>query len=390
MVPQELIDAILCELSQVDDDDDGDSLRACALVSRRFLLPAQRLLFKEMSFPVQQNFRGQPTRAYHPITLLVQRASGILSSPHLIAFIRQLNIGSMYWEEGWDALKVLFCTLRPAKIACFSMEGAMARIPSDVSVALAGIFAQPSLQKVKLWGWDDISLSTLTAAFMACPNVVVRCSILEMATAMNAASPSQQEYLSPAIDAGDGPTPLKCLAMHTRDGAGDFLLQPTISRLISGLRELEIFPDGLIAAHLCSTTLTHLVLHMPWGFRLESAEFPRLGALTVLTLATTSTDAWAIWIEPVAPSFPTSLPRLEVLNVNNTLTKGGLMAQAPALDAALTALAFLREVNITIPCASASALRGGVELTHYRKSVEEELPAVHAAGLLTISQAESE
>ncbi|KAF8157530.1 hypothetical protein K438DRAFT_2074062 [Mycena galopus ATCC 62051] len=357
MVPQELIDVIL---SDVDDD----SLPACALASRRFLLPAQRLLFKEMSFPVQQNFRGRGNGASDPITLLVQRASNILSSsPHLIAFVRHLNVGSMYWEEGWEALKVLLCTLRPANIECFSMQGALAGMPRDVYLALTGIFGQSSLQKIALWGWDDIPPSTLTAAFASCQNVVVRCTTLQMATATGAASPTLKQgmntYLSPVID---GATPLECLALHIRQGAGDLLLQHTTSRLLRGLRELEIFPDALTAAHLCSTTLTHLALHIAWG--LESAEFPRFGALRVLTLESTTTGAWSIPMDLVAPSLPTSLPRLEVLNVN-PLIKGSKMAQAPALDVALTALAFLREVNLSIYC-TASAMWGEVELMHYR------------------------
>ncbi|KAJ7883473.1 hypothetical protein B0H14DRAFT_2564878 [Mycena olivaceomarginata] len=208
MVPQELLDDMLADL-------DEDSLHACALASRRFLLPAQRLLFKEMSFPMQQNFRGVEKGISNPITLLVQRASDILSSsPQLLAFVRELNIGSMYWKEGWDALEVLLRTLRPGKIKCFSMEGAMEAMPQDV------------------------------------------CSIAGIQTAANVS-------LSPAIHAEDGGTPLECLAMHIRDGAGDFLVQPRISRLISGLRKLEIFADALGAAHFCSRTLMHLKLHIP-------------------------------------------------------------------------------------------------------------------------------
>ncbi|KAF8210940.1 hypothetical protein K438DRAFT_2046937 [Mycena galopus ATCC 62051] len=112
---------------------------------------------------------------------------------------------------------------------------------------------------------------------------------------------------------------------------------------------------------------------------LEPAKFPHLGALIVLALKSTTTGAWAILMGLVAPSLPTSLPRLEVLKVETW--NDHTMAQAPALDAALTGLAFLRAVNLTI-YSTASAMRGGVELMHYQMSVEEKLPAVHAAGLL--------
>jgi hypothetical protein len=115
---------------------------------------------------------------------------------------------------------------------------------------------------------------------------------------------------------------------------------------------------------------------------LESAEFPCLGALRVLTLKSITTSTWSIPMEFVAPSLPTSLPRLEDLNVI-TLRAGTRMAQAPALDAALTTLASLREVNLTIYWTVSA---DGIELMHYQKSVEEELPAAHAAGFLTFSQ----
>ncbi|KAJ6593408.1 hypothetical protein B0H19DRAFT_19776 [Mycena capillaripes] len=383
MVPQEILEYILSDL-------DYDSLCACALASRRFLLPAQRLLFKEMSFPTQQNFRRVGEGSSDPITLLVQRASDILSSsPQLLAFVRELNVGSMYWKEGWEALEVLLRTLGPAKIEYFSMDGAISAMSEDVCLALTRIFAQPSLKKVVLWSWDGIPLSTLVAAFASCHNVVVRCNTLQIATTIDAASPASTQAtnssLSPDIHAEDGDTPLEHLAMHIREGAGDFLLQPRISRLIRSLRKLEIFADALTAVHFCSATLTHLKLHIAWG--LEAAEFPRLGALRVLTLESTTTETWSIPMEFVAPSLPTSLPRLEVLNVNTLLGRSTRMAQAPALNTALTALASLREVNLTI-CCTASAMRGGTELMHYRKSVEEELPAVHDAGLLTFSQIE--
>ncbi|KAJ7855750.1 hypothetical protein B0H14DRAFT_2754344 [Mycena olivaceomarginata] len=351
MVPQELLDDMFVDL-------DEDSLRACALASRRFLLPAQRLLFKEMSFPMQQNFRGESKGISNPITLLVQRASDILSSsPQLLAFVRELNVGSMYWKEGWEALEVLLRTLRPGKIECFSMEGAMEAIASGSAMAFRHLY----------W-WLH---------FASCRNVVVRCNTLQVTTTIDAASPASRRAttvpLPPAIHAGDGDTLLECLAMRIRHGAGDFLVQPTISRLISGLCKLEIFADALGAVHFCSRTLTHLKLHI-------ASEFPCLGALRVLTLEGT-TSTWSIPMEFVAPSLPTSLPHLEVLNVN-TLLGGTRMAQAPALNAALTALASLREVNLAIY----SAIGGGTELMHYRKSVEEELPALHDAGLLTFSQ----
>jgi hypothetical protein len=82
---------------------------------------------------------------------------------------------------------------------------------------------------------------------------------------------------------------------------------------------------------------------------LESAEFPRLDALRVLTLESTTTGTWSIPMEFVAPSLPISLPCLEISNVN-ALIEGARMAQASGLDAALTALAYLQEVNLTIYC----------------------------------------
>ncbi|KAJ7786795.1 hypothetical protein B0H14DRAFT_2957141 [Mycena olivaceomarginata] len=314
MVPQELLDDMFVDL-------DEDSLH---------------------ELPMQHNFRGESKGISNPITLL-------------------LNVGSMYWKEGWEALEVLLRTLRPGKIECFSMEGAMEAMPQDVCVALTGIFAQPSLKKVMLLSCDGI------------PHLYWWLHS-HLTTTIDAASPASRRAttvpLPPAIHAGDGDTLLECLAMRIRHGAGDFL------------RPLQTgdFADALGAVHFCSRTLTHLKLHIDVRGISRAAEFPCLGALRVLTLEGT-TSTWSIPMEFVAPSLPTSLPHLEVLNVN-TLLGGTRMAQAPALNAALTALASLREVNLAIY----SAIGGGTELMHYRKSVEEELPALHDAGLLTFSQ----
>ncbi|KAJ7602363.1 hypothetical protein DFH06DRAFT_1351357 [Mycena polygramma] len=381
MVPLELIEIILSDL-------DHDSLRACALASSRFRLPAQRLLFKEMSFPVEHKFDPEAAG-------VMQRASDILSStPHLLAFVREFTVGRMYRKEGIEALHALLRTFRHAKLERFSIDEVDEYMPDDICAALVEIFVQSSPKKVVLWGFDDMPPSILVAAFASCQDVVVRCHSLHIATTVDSAPQPANVSLSPDIHARGGDTSLESLDIRNTLDAAEFLLQPAISRLLSGLRKLEIYALALSAINSCSATLTHLKLRRAddmQAYVLESGVFPRLCALEILTLEDTHTGTWSTMMEEsVAPSLSKSLPRLKVLNVGiqthyrSDAEEGTRMPRAPALDAALTGSTSLREVNLTIDCYQAGW--DETELLHYRKSVEEGLPAVHDNGLLIISR----
>ncbi|KAJ7111273.1 hypothetical protein C8R44DRAFT_883094 [Mycena epipterygia] len=139
-----IIDLILTDV------DDEASLRECALTSRLFLLPAQRLLFREISIPTEQRFER---RYMNGVSDMVERLSDILSSsPHLLAFVREVNIGSMYGETGWNLLEVLLRILGRAKLERFSTHAPFDTAPPNICVALTALFAQPSLQDDEIKG----------------------------------------------------------------------------------------------------------------------------------------------------------------------------------------------------------------------------------------------
>ncbi|KAJ7462148.1 hypothetical protein FB451DRAFT_1267942 [Mycena latifolia] len=385
-----ILDKVDDEASLRDNDavslaDEADaSLRACALTSKIFRVPAQCLLFRRMTFPVEHNFRGGGC----PAMERVRRATDILSSsPHLIASVRQLHIGSMYWKEGWAAMEVFLRILKPARIERFSMEGAVNAMPANVRVALADLFAQPSMQNVKFWSWDSVSPAIVAAAFAFCRKVYIRSYLLETQTAVHAdSSTSEQEphgeFLLAIENGGDV---MEHLVMLTPHNSGDFLLNPALSRFITHLREMEIYADGLEALHLCSDTLTHLKIHEIGD--IESPEFPRLGALRVLTLANLKRVVdWAA-LQFCAASLPDSLPALEVLNLDVYVIGDDAPKQetfCPEVDAALAALASLREIN----CVVRDPDRNWNEsnMMRYQEGVEKVLPSAHRAGLLTFSQ----
>ncbi|KAJ6478580.1 hypothetical protein C8R47DRAFT_1138935 [Mycena vitilis] len=244
MLPLEIIEIILSDL-------DHDSLRACALASSRFRLPAQRLLFKEMTFPWGHRLNSGA----------LQRASDILSStPHLLAFVRELTVGRIYRKEGPEALLALLRTFHHAKLERFSIDIIDGYMPDDICAALVEVFVQSSLKKVVLWSFDGMPTSILLGAFASCEDVVVRCYSLSLATTVDPAPQPTSVSLSPDISAGGGDTPLRSLDMRNMSDAAETLLQPAISRLLSGLRKLEIYALALSAINICAATLTHLKL----------------------------------------------------------------------------------------------------------------------------------
>ncbi|KAJ6532862.1 hypothetical protein DFH09DRAFT_1284506 [Mycena vulgaris] len=367
---QELIEAIFAEV------DDRRSLQACALASRPFVLPAQRLLFKKMSFPVDTRLGSASRRSY--ATKCAQRACDILSSaPHLIAFVRELKIGSMQGVAGWTALAALLRKLQPAKIERFSMEGPMDMIPSTVRVALAAIFSQPSLQHVEFRSSGPIPPSILANVFASCREVFVRSDGIETPQTTSAAYGSEGDTdtnlpLGHAI-------PLEHLTMATRDGAGSFLLEPEISHRIHRLQYAQIYPDALAAMHQCSTTLTHLTLYNTYD--IVSPEFPRLGALRVLTMLTCMSN-WPPELAFIAASLPKSLPLLKVLNLNAAYRPLPFRAEyRPDIDSALAELGCLQEI-----CFILDGRSGPIDPLAYQSSVERVLPEAHQAGLLTFRQ----
>jgi hypothetical protein len=95
----------------------------------------------------------------------------------------------------------LFHTLQPAKIERFSMEGVVDGIPPDVGVALAGIFAQSSLQTVRLWSWSSIRPSTFADASASCRNVFVRC--FEMGEASTSEQGKRADHANTFVIKGD-------------------------------------------------------------------------------------------------------------------------------------------------------------------------------------------
>jgi hypothetical protein len=103
----------------------------------------------------------------------------------------------------------------------------------------------------------------------------------------------------------------------------------------------------------------------------------------------TNTATWPKHVEWIAASLPTSLPILQILNLDASI-EGDLNNKSvcATVDASLTALACLREINVVI-CDRYAKPWDNTTLMNYRETLYTVLPAVHRAGLLTVSQLEA-
>ncbi|KAJ7060965.1 hypothetical protein C8F01DRAFT_178018 [Mycena amicta] len=91
-LPQELLDAI------VDEVDEVNSLRACALASRRFLFSSQPRIFSVAQLLPTYNNTS-------PVTRLAQVFD---ASPHLALHVRELEVDLAYWtSESTSALETI-------------------------------------------------------------------------------------------------------------------------------------------------------------------------------------------------------------------------------------------------------------------------------------------
>ncbi|KAJ6582722.1 hypothetical protein DFH09DRAFT_1145778 [Mycena vulgaris] len=165
--------AIILSIFQSILDDAMDFRSPCALASRPLLIPAQRLLFRHIYTRVEQTYGG----SLDPVRECLRRLSDVFtSSPHLLAFVRKVQLGSMYSQGGWDAMQILLQTLQPAKIERFSISGAVDDMPANVRAALAGVLSQPSLQDVTFTIWGNVRPEMVAAAFASCRKVCIACS----------------------------------------------------------------------------------------------------------------------------------------------------------------------------------------------------------------------
>ncbi|KAJ7919591.1 hypothetical protein B0H13DRAFT_2268435 [Mycena leptocephala] len=363
-LPQELIDDIVSYV------EDRPSQEACSLVAKTFALPSQRILFRRMSF-VTLDF-GLPDAA----TRRLQQAAEIFAeSPHLVPFVRTLEILMLRTLEGCAALEAILRALRVGKVRHLTIRGSLDHIRSSLRERIAEFIFQASLQDVVFITLGVAHPSLIADAFASCSKVSLSCQYISDSDSLGV------EMYQPQEKTG-GHAHVEELIVMIGGGSGNFFSRPNISQCMGRLRHLEIHLDDFLVIHAaCRTTLTHLTLYnfSAAGFR----KFPRLEALHSLTLWA-EMSKWPAELSAIAASLPTAVPLLEVLTmavVTNYYSPPLEHTSYPEIDAALAILLHLREMKLTLM----EGYSNHVDPIPYRQCFEAALPQALEAGLLTFT-----
>ncbi|KAK7028728.1 hypothetical protein R3P38DRAFT_2937941 [Favolaschia claudopus] len=113
-------------------------LLACSLVARSWVYAAQSRLFRaphitKIRFPYNQDIIWR----FH---------SSLVSSPHLVGFVRELDLGSSFMIP---ATIKTFCELSFTQLECLTL-GMPGRVPKEEASPIQSLFSAPSLRRLEV------------------------------------------------------------------------------------------------------------------------------------------------------------------------------------------------------------------------------------------------
>ncbi|KAK7455743.1 hypothetical protein VKT23_010775 [Stygiomarasmius scandens] len=159
--PQELIDYIVDELAE-----DSNSLQACALTSRSFRRPSQRILFQLVSLE-GVHCSIKPLRARGKRPTRCQRLYAILeASPHIAGLIRDLSFTGDYMDRWNDnALPLVLSRMTNIRRFFFSSDPETSSLlnfsafPNPVKDALFALLQSHSVEHIGIHGAEFSNLA---------------------------------------------------------------------------------------------------------------------------------------------------------------------------------------------------------------------------------------
>ncbi|KAJ7610908.1 hypothetical protein FB45DRAFT_1037795 [Roridomyces roridus] len=253
-IPQELIDAIICELSIV-------ALKSCSLVASNFRVPSQRNLFHfARRLPKRDN--------YDAIHALME------TSPHIASYIGHLEIHFPQHKHGvrLETLRQILAHLELRNVRqCDLVSSYLSQdfILRIVSPALVDFISRQPLRKLGFIDTSDIPAALFLQCLDAAPTFYLLSS-----------------YIDPNVKEGVTPWPqrriLDRLELDTDSNSSAYklLLQPELAQHIANLRTLVVAVDSewsrkFIAA--VSPTIQHITFrHLADEERMEGYHFPVL------------------------------------------------------------------------------------------------------------------
>ncbi|KAJ6453779.1 hypothetical protein C8R45DRAFT_1223081 [Mycena sanguinolenta] len=354
-LPQELVDAIVNNL------DDRASWKSCSLTAKAFVPPSQRLLFDQITFPMEAELLGMLSELFS-------------ESPHLVGFVRWATIETSRNLEHRLALESLLRTLLRGQIQRLSVRGNLDRVPRTLLQAITDLVSRSSVQTLDLVTFGDCPSSLLAIALASCRKVSFVCQGI---FADSSGVEPLNDYTGGLVSCVEE---LEATIWGT---SSDSLQRSDILRKLGRLRRLEVhLRDLMVVRSACSATLTHLTLYDLGASR--SRQFPRLEALRFLTLWS-EISRFAEDLSFIAENVSIAVPLLEVLTVFVSAKSQDPPPfneiSRPEIDVGLATLLHLKEVNFTL----LNGYGGPIDPARYRECFERALPQALQANLLTFT-----
>ncbi|KAJ7639396.1 hypothetical protein FB45DRAFT_905503 [Roridomyces roridus] len=374
-LPQELIDAIVDNVANTKEwhqAQDLDTLKACALAARVFVVPCQRHLFR--------SYVLRP----HRVTDICTR---LIGSPTLASYIQDLEIS--IWSKALDTTIIeLLASFFPLLTRldrlvvdwCYHSPN-WALCPTTLRTALIGILSRPTLRCLGLRDCPSMPASVIRHALASFQEVAfIHISVYEdetsplMAKVPRGNASLRRLLIRPILKGPGEDTTLQTFLLGERSGG-----------FLRGLQHLQLslsHPGTLERceeiARACSTSLQHMVIDFNTMQYHPIPPLPNMPAMRVLTLVCCARRLRITTpLRSIVASLPVCMPGLEAVNL--VLDSDILDSAQPNhknMDEALGNLPSLRKVHFTIAC-SHHASRDIADV--YRKT----LPLTESVGLLS-------
>ncbi|KAJ6483417.1 hypothetical protein C8R45DRAFT_1001282 [Mycena sanguinolenta] len=364
---QELIDMILRQVAAIEDLFDrlanDQSLRACALTARRFVLPAQRQLFHHVVVK-QDKMR--------------RLANKITASPHLAPYIRNIDLqGPIHGPQYFISLAILFERLASVERLMLSDFYFWPSFSAKFWTNFCSLLALPSLRRFAVTSCRHVPRSLICHALRSYEEVALIHVDLD---------PGNEDFLFPSRR-----TALHRLVLEYR-WEEDAVLRDLILNPDVDLRQVRHV--GFVVPYTSSSaapkqtilrchSLQHLEIDFGDGTAREPFELPHTPSLRFLTLRQSSPRlALRNDLISLLTSVHERTPNLEVVAIvlrSPQPWRDGYYHHMQQADNALKNLPHLREVHFKI-------YSSPNQVSKFSEDIRTNLPGANAAGLLVFAE----
>ncbi|KAJ6597803.1 hypothetical protein DFH09DRAFT_1356906 [Mycena vulgaris] len=365
-IPQELIDAIVCQL------DDNESLKACTVVSSGFRGASQRILLSSLTLNGHQDS-----------TVCTRLAE----SPHVVAYIKRLKIklpSARYDPSEIQSLHRVLAQLtavRECIIQGVSSDARWGDLTPPLSEALLDFIARQGLHSLRLCTIKDIPRAVVHRLITSAPML---CFF--------------QTYLEPAVDLAAVPPnsfSIQTLLLDPQSTSFAVLLsRPQFSVHTAHLLRLSVvFGDSMSMNMICATARTLQYLRVDCTHLTSPyipIVFPALRSLRSLELVLHFSDATAPWFIDIISRIVASDAECQPAKVNQLIVSFSPASDIRPVSYPNKFPAALEKCLLSHPTIPRLRwrlwFRAGNEerFAHFSAFIRNAMPKMHARGKLAV------